>query len=136
MLQNFLSVRVPLFSTCPTQNLSVRNWLIPAAAAASSLFQIGSKIGMDYDFRNRAGPPYRPTTTTTSSSGHPMYGPPSPSLYPKIGGGGGGQQPPSSHPASRPHSFHQNPSPSSCKSNLSLSPYSINCSPQVPNEET
>ncbi|KAK3014960.1 hypothetical protein RJ639_008120, partial [Escallonia herrerae] len=48
---------------------------------------------MDYDFRNRTGPPYdsqgpmyRPTTTTTtttSSSAHPMYGPPS--LYPKIG---------------------------------------------------
>ncbi|KAK2996972.1 hypothetical protein RJ639_026328 [Escallonia herrerae] len=44
---------------------------------------------MDYDFRNRTGPPYdsqgpvyRPTTTT-SSSAHPMYGPPS--LYPKIG---------------------------------------------------
>ncbi|KAM7499740.1 hypothetical protein LguiA_024154 [Lonicera macranthoides] len=73
---------------------------------------------MDYDFRNRAGPPYRPTTTTTttstSASAHPMYGPPSSSLYPKIGGGGGGgQQPPSFHPASRPHSFHQNPSPSS-----------------------
>ncbi|XWS50418.1 hypothetical protein CRYUN_Cryun12cG0086000 [Craigia yunnanensis] len=70
---------------------------------------------MNYDFRNRTGPPYdaqipmyrqQPTSSSSSPSSHPMYGP---SLYPKIG------QP--THtvvpPAPRTSSFHQNSSPSS-----------------------
>ncbi|XVF50932.1 hypothetical protein PTKIN_Ptkin04bG0143400 [Pterospermum kingtungense] len=68
---------------------------------------------MDYDFRNRTGPPYesqvpmyRQQPTPSSSSNHPMYGP---SLYPRIG------QPAQSvvPPAPRTSSFHHTSSPSS-----------------------
>ncbi|CAK9176962.1 unnamed protein product [Ilex paraguariensis] len=70
---------------------------------------------MDYDFRNRTGPPYDSQApmynrqTTNSSSSHPMYG--QPSLYPKIGGQSGGH---SVNPiAARTPSFHPTSSPSS-----------------------
>ncbi|XWS48508.1 hypothetical protein CRYUN_Cryun13aG0083900 [Craigia yunnanensis] len=66
---------------------------------------------MDYDFRNRTGPPYESQVPMyrqqpTSSSSHPMYGP---SLYPRIG------QPAHSvvPPAPRTSSFQQTSSPSS-----------------------
>ncbi|XP_021275088.1 uncharacterized protein LOC110409904 [Herrania umbratica] len=71
---------------------------------------------MDYDFRNRTGPPYdaqipmyrqQPTSSSSSSmpSSHPMYGP---SLYPRIG------QPAHTvvSPAPRIPPFHQTSSPS------------------------
>uniref|UniRef100_A0A5B6YS23 Uncharacterized protein n=1 Tax=Davidia involucrata TaxID=16924 RepID=A0A5B6YS23_DAVIN len=68
---------------------------------------------MDYDFRNRAGPPYdsqipmyKPTISSSSSS-HPMYGPPS--IYPRIGQPGHSVNP----PAGRTSSHHQASSPSS-----------------------
>ncbi|KAA8539997.1 hypothetical protein F0562_026689 [Nyssa sinensis] len=72
---------------------------------------------MDYDFRNRAGPPYdsqipmyKPNTSSSSAS-HPMYG--STSLYPRIGQPGHSVNP----PVGRTSSNHQTPSPSSaCKS--------------------
>ncbi|XP_010251549.1 PREDICTED: uncharacterized protein LOC104593421 [Nelumbo nucifera] len=69
---------------------------------------------MDYDFRNRAGPPYDShipmyrsnTSSSPSPSSHPHHGP---SLYPRVG------QP--SHavipPAGRTTSYHQTTSPSS-----------------------
>ncbi|WZZ39324.1 hypothetical protein YC2023_035583 [Brassica napus] len=62
---------------------------------------------MDYDFRNKSGPPYgRPMYPSPSpSSTHPMYnGPPG---YPKIGGQ------PFFPPPERNPSFQHNPSPSS-----------------------
>ncbi|KAK8710544.1 hypothetical protein V6N13_145863 [Hibiscus sabdariffa] len=70
---------------------------------------------MDYDFRNRTGPPYEAQVPinrqqyTSSSSTHPMYGPP---LYPRVGGQ------PAAHgivpPATRASSFqfHQASAPS------------------------
>ncbi|XVF12607.1 hypothetical protein REPUB_Repub08aG0133600 [Reevesia pubescens] len=72
---------------------------------------------MDYDYRNRTGPPYeaaqipmyrqQPTSlSASSSSSHPMYGA---SLYPKIGQPGHTVAP----PAPRSSSFHQTTSPSS-----------------------
>jgi len=76
---------------------------------------------MDYDFRNRANPPYdshapsyRPTTTSSSSSTtHPMYGPSS--LYPRVGQSGHSLNP----AAARASSFHH-PSPSSSSSGLGI----------------
>ncbi|MBA0731068.1 hypothetical protein Golax_023234 [Gossypium laxum] len=69
---------------------------------------------MDYDYRNRTGPPYEAQIPiyrqqpTSSSSTHPMYGS---SMYPRIGGQ------PAAHsvapPTTRASSFHQNFSPSS-----------------------
>ncbi|KAK6250692.1 hypothetical protein QQP08_009287 [Theobroma cacao] len=73
---------------------------------------------MDYDFRNRTGPPYeaqipmyrqQPTSSSSSSSmpsSHPMYGP---SLYPRIGQPAHTVVP----PAPRIPSFHHTSSPSS-----------------------
>ncbi|KAE8728239.1 HAT transposon superfamily isoform 1 [Hibiscus syriacus] len=69
---------------------------------------------MDYDFRNRTGPPYeaqipvyRQQPTSSSSSTHPMYGAP---LYPRVGGQ------PAAHSvlptATRASSFHQTSAPS------------------------
>ncbi|KAL6956691.1 hypothetical protein U1Q18_031650 [Sarracenia purpurea var. burkii] len=71
---------------------------------------------MDYDFRNRANPPYdsqipiyRPTSS--SSSSHPMYGQP---LYPRVGPTGHSLNP----TVGRASSF-QHPSPSSPSSSSS-----------------
>ncbi|GMJ14962.1 hypothetical protein like AT5G53330 [Hibiscus trionum] len=69
---------------------------------------------MDYDFRNRTGPPYeaqipayRHQPTSSSSTTNPMYGAP---LYPRVGGQ------PAVHgvvpPAIRVSSFHQTSAPS------------------------
>ena len=77
------------------------------------LFSAANPSTMDYDFRNKSGPPYgRPMYPSPSpSSTHPMYnGPPG---YPKIGGQ------PFFPPPERNPSFQHNPSPSSsCKSGL------------------
>lgn len=74
---------------------------------------------MDYDFRNRAGPPYaaqvpmygQDTSSPSPATSHPMYGS---SLYPRIG------QPGHSHvmvqPPSRTSSYHQASSSSSSSS--------------------
>lgn len=74
---------------------------------------------MDYDFRNRAGPPYdsrasmyKPTTAPPASS-HPMYGP---SLYPRVGQAGHAVIPPVGRTSSyqQASSHHQtSPSPPS-----------------------
>ncbi|KAE8662734.1 HAT transposon superfamily isoform 1 [Hibiscus syriacus] len=68
---------------------------------------------MDYDFRNRTGPPYEAQTpiyrqqSTSSSSTHPIYVPP---LYPRVGAQ------PTAHSvvpsATRASSFHQTSAPS------------------------
>ncbi|CAN6813098.1 unnamed protein product, partial [Brassica oleracea] len=71
------------------------------------LFSAANPSTMDYDFRNKSGPPYgRPMYPSPSpSSTHPMYnGPPG---YPKIGGQ------PFFPPPERNPSFKHNPSPSS-----------------------
>lgn len=73
---------------------------------------------MDYDFRNRAAPPYDSqmptyrTTSSSSSSSHPMYGP-SP-LYPRVGQPGHAVIP----PAGRASTHHQASSAPSSKSLL------------------
>ncbi|KAF7132924.1 hypothetical protein RHSIM_Rhsim09G0203300 [Rhododendron simsii] len=72
---------------------------------------------MDYDFRNRANPPYdsqapvyRPTTTSSSSTTHTMYAPSS--LYPRVGQSGHSLN----SAAVRASNFHHpSPSSSSCK---------------------
>ncbi|THG06107.1 uncharacterized protein LOC114288132 isoform X1 [Camellia sinensis] len=77
---------------------------------------------MDYDFRNRANPPYdsqipiyRPTTSSSSSS-HPMYGPSS--LYPRVGQTGRSSV---NAPPGHASSFHHNsPSSSSSSSGLGI----------------
>lgn len=88
-------------------------------------------IVMDYDFRNRTGPPYeaqipmyrqQPTSSSSSSSmpsSHPMYGP---SLYPRIGQPAHTVVP----PAPRIPSFHHTSSPSSsCEFSFSLKVLSV-----------
>ncbi|CAL5407918.1 unnamed protein product [Camellia sinensis] len=76
---------------------------------------------MDYDFRNRANPPYdsqipiyRPTTSSSSSS-HPMYGPSS--LYPRVGQTG---RSPVNAPPGHASSFHHNSPSSSSSSGLGI----------------
>ncbi|GMP70459.1 hypothetical protein CsSME_00029307 [Camellia sinensis var. sinensis] len=76
---------------------------------------------MDYDFRNRANPPYdsqipiyRPTTSSSSSS-HPMYGPSS--LYPRVGQTGRSSV---NAPPGHASSFHHNSPSSSSSSGLGI----------------
>ncbi|KAI8009215.1 hypothetical protein LOK49_LG07G00279 [Camellia lanceoleosa] len=79
---------------------------------------------MDYDFRNRANPPYdpqipihRPTTSSSSSSSssHPMYGPSS--LYPRVGQTGRFSV---NAPPGHASSFHLNSPSSSSSSGLGI----------------
>ncbi|KAF5947571.1 hypothetical protein HYC85_013528 [Camellia sinensis] len=77
---------------------------------------------MDYDFRNRANPPYdsqipiyRPTTSSSSSSSHPMYGPSS--LYPRVGQTGRSSV---NAPPGHASSFHHNSPSSSSSSGLGI----------------
>ncbi|KAJ7965406.1 Proline-rich cell wall-like protein [Quillaja saponaria] len=69
---------------------------------------------MDYDFRNRSGPPYDshipmywpPTSSSPSPSSHPM---PGPSLYPRVNQPGHAAVP----PVGRSSTHHQTSFPSS-----------------------
>ncbi|KAL7183670.1 hypothetical protein ACSBR2_025953 [Camellia fascicularis] len=78
---------------------------------------------MDYDFRNRANPPYdsqipiyRPTTSSSSSSSsHPMYGPSS--LYPRVGQTGRSSV---NAPPGHASSFHHNSPSASSSSGLGI----------------
>ncbi|KAH7538148.1 uncharacterized protein LOC107414532 [Ziziphus jujuba] len=77
---------------------------------------------MDYDFRNRPGPPYdsqipmyRQSSSSSSAPSHPLYGPPSSTsssssaMYPRIGQSSAHTSVP---PVGRPFPHHQTTSPS------------------------
>ncbi|CAH2070132.1 unnamed protein product, partial [Thlaspi arvense] len=93
------------FETCSSLISS-----IPSSLLCELLFET-----MDYDIRNKSGPPYGrpmygpPSTSPSPASSHPMYAP-SPSGYPKIGQQSGHGQP-FFPPPERNSSFQHSSSP-------------------------